>query len=469
MKRKVVVAGVCAAAVAAAAGGYFLWGGNRQAGGSRGGMGGPGGGPGGMGGMTQEASVTIVKAAVPTRGDLSLSTGLTGVVEAADVVYVYAKTSGDVTAVHIKAGDTVTAGQVLCEIDTEQVDSARNSMEAAQVNLAQAQSNLERMQLLYNGGDLSEQEYEQYSNAVKSSRLQYESAKLAYDRQVEYSTITAPISGRIESCDVEVYDRVNQSGQLCVISGEGDSRITFYVTQRMMKNIREGDEVEVAKNGSIYKGNVSEISSMVDESSGLFKVKAELNSTEEIAIGSTVKLNLVTERAENAMLVPVDAIYYSGGDGYVYLYQDGIAKMTPVEVGLYDSEYAEILSGLNGNDMVVSTWSSNLYEGAKIRLKGEENQDEQNPGPDVAEGEKNPAADIAEGEKNPASDVAEGETNPAPDGTEGKMPGQPEGGNPKGGEEKVPHEGSGEEGGQPKERPQAGKQGHDSGKNRPSA
>ena len=275
------------------------------------------------------------------------------------------------TAVHVKAGDIVTAGQVLCEIDTEQVDSARNSMESARVNLTQAQNNLSRMQVLYQGGDLSEQEYEQYSNSVKSAQLQYESAKMAYDRQVEYSTITAPIGGRIESCDVEVYDRVNQSGQLCVIAGEGESRITFYVTQRMMKNIREGDEVAVAKNGEIYQGNVSEISSMVDETSGLFKVKAQLQNTEEIAIGSTVKLSLVTERAENAMLVPVDALYYSGGDGYVYLYEDGTAKMAPVEVGLYDSDYAEILSGLTGKELVVSTWSSNLYEGAKIRLRGE--------------------------------------------------------------------------------------------------
>lgn len=377
MTKKKIALGICVVAAVAAAGGYFLFSGGR-----RDGMGGNGrdargaGGPGGMGTMAQEASVTVVKAANPVTGDLSLSTGLTGTVEAADVVYVYAKASGDVTAVHVKAGDMVTAGQVLCEIDTDQVDSARNSLESAQVNLSQAQNNLSRMQLLYQGGDLSEQEYEQYTNAVKSAQLQYESARIAYDRQVEYSTVTAPISGRVESCEAEVYDRVNQSGQLCVISGEGESRITFFVTQRMMNQIREGDEVEISRNGKLYPGNISEISSMVDESSGLFKVKAELQDTEEIAIGSTVKLNVVTERAQDVMLVPVDAIYYSGGDGYVYRYEDGTAKMTPVEVGLYDSEYAEIRSGLSAADLVVSTWSSNLYEGAKIRLRDESEEDE---------------------------------------------------------------------------------------------
>ena len=373
-KRKKIIAGAAVAAVILAAGAFVIFkGGSSPAGGA----GGPGGGK--AGGMQQQAAVTVVKAAVPARGDLSLTTGLTGTVEAADVVYIYAKASGDVTAVHVKAGDMVEQGQVLCEIDTEQVDTAKNSMDSAKVKLDEAQSNLSRMQILYDGGDLSNQEYEQYTNALRSAQLQYESAKLTYDRQVEYSTITAPISGRIETFDVEVYDRVSQSTQLCVIAGEGQSRLTFYVTQRMVNNLREGDNLEIVANAVSYQGTISEISNMVDAQTGLFKVKADMQSTDEIAIGSTVRLNLVTERAENAMLVPVNAVYYSGGDGYVYLYEDGTAKMTPVEVGLYDSEYAEILSGISEDDVVVSTWSSNLYEGAKIRLYDENSQGEQPP------------------------------------------------------------------------------------------
>lgn len=377
MERKKKIIGGLAVCVVAAAGAAVLLGGNRQGAGGTGGAGGAGGsgspgGAQGAGRVQTEAAATVVRAAVPLSGDLELYTSLTGTVEAADVVYVYAKASGDVTAVKVKAGDVVEQGQVLCEIDTEQVDSAKNSMDSAAVKLSEAQSNLGRMQLLYSGGDISEQEYEQYTTAVESAKLQYESAKLNYDKQVEYSTVTAPIGGRIESCDVEVYDRVSQSGQLCVIAGQGGSRITFYVTQRMLENLREGDALEIVKNGTTQEGYISEISSMVDSDSGLFKVKAEMENTDEIAIGSTVRINLVTERAENAMLVPVDAIYYSNSNAYVYLYQDGKAKMNQVEVGLYDSESAEILSGLSADDVVVSTWSSNLYEGAVIRLQGDD-------------------------------------------------------------------------------------------------
>lgn len=374
-KKKKIMVGAGAAVIILAGAAFFL--------GGKGGNGGKGG-PGGPGGMQQESTVTVVNAAKPTTGDISVTSSLTGTVEAADVVYVYAKAGGDVTAVDVKAGDIVSQGQVLMEINTEQVESAKNAMDSAQVNLSQAQSNLSRMQILYSSGDLSDQEYEQYQNNVKSAQLQYESAKLQYDKQVEYSTITAPIAGRVESVDVDVYDRVNQSAQLCVIAGDGQNSLTFYVSQRMMQNLKVGDALEISKNGKTYSGTITEISSMVDSASGLFKVKGDMESSDEIAIGSTVKLSLVTERAENVMLVPVDAIYYSGGKGYVYLYEDGKAKMASVEVGLYDSENAQILSGVNADDLVVSTWSNNLYEGADIRLKSD--ADSEQPSADGAQG-----------------------------------------------------------------------------------
>ena len=329
---------------------------------------GPGGGPGGQMGQEQQAEADIVSAVNPTTGSIYITTGLTGTLESSDVVYVYAKASGDVTDVKVKAGDVVEAGQVLFEIDTEQVDTAKNSLDSAAVSLAEAQSNLSRMKILYDGGDLSDQSYEQYENQVKSAQLQYNSAKLNYDKQVEYSTVTAPISGRIESCDTEVYDRVNANAELCVISGEGNKKITFYVTQRMLENLSEGDEVEVVKNGKSYEASITAINSMVDSSTGLFKIEAQMEETDEVATGMTVKLNLTTQKAENTMLIPIDAVYYSGGDAFVYLYEDGTAKTAQIEVGLTDSEYAQVLSGLSADDLVIKSWSSNLYEGAKIRL-----------------------------------------------------------------------------------------------------
>ena len=113
MKKKNII--LCAAAgvvvVAAAAGVTAMKG---SSGGDKQGMGGgPGGGPGGMGEMEQQTQTTVVRAEEPETGNIYLTTELTGTVEPDDVVHVYAKASGDITAVNVTAGDTVTKGQVL--------------------------------------------------------------------------------------------------------------------------------------------------------------------------------------------------------------------------------------------------------------------------------------------------------------------------------------------------------------------
>ena len=355
-KKKLIIAGTAAVVIIAAAAiiAKSLTGGN-AVGGKGGGMLGGQGTKGGPGGQQQEASYTVVKTENPHYGDVSVSSSLTGTVEASDVVHIYAKASGDVTAVNIAAGDTVEAGQEIITIDTEKVESAKNQLDSAKLTLDSASSDLNRMQLLYNGGDITAQEFEQYQDKYKSAKL-------------SYSSITAPISGRVESVNVEVFDQANMNQELAVISGEGEKRITTYVSERMMQNLSAGDEIKVIKNGEEYTGHLTEISSIVDSDTGLFKVKAELENTDDIATGSTVKIIMVTEKSENVMLVPVDAIYYSGGDAYVYVVEDGVAHMKSVQVGLYDTEVAEIKEGLTDTDVVISTWSNNLYEGASVRL-----------------------------------------------------------------------------------------------------
>lgn len=339
--------------------------------GAGGGAGGPGGMPGGGAGGAQMENVATVAAEKPETGSVERRSSTAGTIEASDVVYVYAKAAGDVTTVDVQVGDEVAEGQLLCTIDTEQVESAKNSMDSAAVNYEEAQKTMERMSLLYQGGDLSDQEWEQYQNSAKTAKLQYESARLTYEKQVKYSMITAPISGKVETCDIEVYDHVNQSAQLCVISGEGDKRVSFYVTERVVDNLSQGDKLIVTKNGTEYEGTITDVSTMAEESNGLFKVKAELPEANSIAAGTAVKVSVVSAKAENMMTVPVDAIYYDGGVGNVYVYEDGIVHKREVEVGIYDSERAEIQSGLTGEELVISTWSSQLYEGSTVNLKSE--------------------------------------------------------------------------------------------------
>ena len=317
----------------------------------------------------------IVEVTAPQRRDITLTTGLVGNVEPEDVIYVYPKASGDVTEVNIQAGDTVQAGQQLCIVDTRQIDSAKSSLDSARLALTQAQEELSRQAVLYSGGGISEQAYRQYQDGVKSAQINYDNAKVNYDNQVSYSRITAPISGVVEVCNIENYMQVGPGDMICVISGQGARIVSFSTTERIKNNLEAGDQIAVEKDGEKLAGTIYEISSMADSSTGLFKVKARLNGNadeKKLATGSAVKLYVISESVEKVLTVPVNSVYYDGGLAFVYTYDQttGCLHKVQVEDGLYDADYIEIKSGLNGNEQVLTTWNSELYEGVSVRLKG---------------------------------------------------------------------------------------------------
>ena len=152
-----------------------------------------------------------------------------------------------------------------------------------------------------------------------------------------------------------------------MISGAGSKSITFSVPEKVVTELHVGDPISVDKNGTDYQGTINEVSSMIDDSTGLFKVKASVENGDALPTGSTTKLSVISDRADNVLTIPVDAVYYSGGDAYVYTYDNGTVHYVPVEVGLYDSQKAQILSGINASDEVITTWSSELYEGSQVQ------------------------------------------------------------------------------------------------------
>ena len=78
------------------------------------------------------------------------------------------------------------------------------------------------------------------------------------------------------------------------------------------------------------------------------------------------------------MLIPAASVYYKGEDTYVYTYDaaEGIIHEVPIETGIFDDENMVVLSGLEADDQVVVTWTSELAEGTKVTVAEENAQPE---------------------------------------------------------------------------------------------
>lgn len=319
-------------------------------------------------------AVSVVR---PENRNIQLSSELIGTIEPDSIVYVTPLGSGEITSVGVQTGDMVTAGQLLCVIDTKQVESSRITAETARISYEDARKNLDRMTVLYQAGDVAEADYQSLVDKVQLAKLQYDNAKIGYEIQLERSQVTAPISGKVESFNVKVHDMVASSTVLCVISGEGGKAVNFYVSERIVNGLKTGDTIKVEKNGIDRAATITEVSTMIDQESGLFKVKASIPDGNTLATGTSVKLYVVSQRADNVLSVPVDSVYYEGGNPFIYTYTDGKLKKNAVTVGLADDSFIEIKEGISADAQVVATWTSELFDGSEVTLIDDSSKEEQ--------------------------------------------------------------------------------------------
>lgn len=313
----------------------------------------------------------VVMTEAPAVNDITLYTDIIGTIEPAEVVTVYPKMSGEVLEVNFAVGETVTAGQVLCRIDSDALNALKIQMDGAAVTKQDADLALQRTQALFATGAVSQQALEQAQSGAKGANLQYEAAKNSYDLQLKYTTVTAPIDGVIESKNIDPHDMIGPSSGICVISGKGQITISFGVSEKVMKNLTVGMPVVVDKADTKYDGSIMEIASMVDASTGLYKVKASLNNGEALTTGSKAKVTVTMDSVTNALTIPVDAVSYYNGEPFVYCLEGTTAKKVNIEAGIYDSERMEVKSGLTPEDQVIITWSNELNDGAEVLVKGD--------------------------------------------------------------------------------------------------
>ena len=315
-----------------------------------------------------------VVAEKPQTGTISLYTDVIGTIEPSETVSVTPKIDGEILEVMFEAGQYVEAGQPLCRIDSDALTALRISMESAQVVMNDANSTLQRTQALFAGGTVSQQAFEQAQNAATSARLQYEAAKNQYDLQVEYTTVTAPISGIAESRNVDPHDNISTSDVIAVISAKDQIMVKFSVPERVMKNLQTGMAVTVDKYGTEYQGNITEVASVADTSNGLYDIKAAIQNGEALTTGSKAKVSVLKDIAENVMTIPVDSVSYDDGNPFIYIYDNGVAKRVGIESGIYDMERMEVEGGLNADDLVITSWSNELSDGVEVVLADEETE-----------------------------------------------------------------------------------------------
>lgn len=311
------------------------------------------------------------------KGDLFITESLVGTIEASEQYALASKVSGEVLEIYAENGAELKKGDKIARLDNQkQIDAAKYTLEQAQAQAKAASDARNRLASLQASGDISAQDFESADAQAKAAEAQVKAAKLNYDTQVEFATITAPADGVLQNSILVKDAMIPQGTQIASLMGKGKQQLVFSVTEELMKNLSLGQEVKVEKGQEQYIGSITEISGVMNAQTGLFTIKANLENS-SLPEGSRVKLTVTKDSRTGVNLLPLSVIYYDNGSPYVYLLEkgegeNGILKKQFVELGLQGEEKAEILSGLTEEDLVVSSWNNEMYDGAKVRLSSRE-------------------------------------------------------------------------------------------------
>lgn len=305
-----------------------------------------------------------------------------------------------------------------------QVTSGKSQLESA-LETAKSQKdtlkdNLKTAQDTY---DITQDEVYPQTDATYAAQLSAAGVGVkSAQYQLDFYTVTAPISGQVETVSVEK-DAMAAAGNVAfVISNKNSMTVTFQVAEKVKDQLQVGDAITVERGDETFGGTIIEVGTMAGAQTKLFQIKATIpGGSDKLPSGVSVKVHATTQREEGDLIIPYDAVYFSAGDAYVYCVENGKLVKTQVTVGLMNDTQVSIADGLTADSQVVTTWSSKLRDGAEVTIvSGEDSTDGSNAAStDSTDNSNTATADSDTTADNADSDAATGDTDNrnAADGT----------------------------------------------------
>ena len=179
-------------------------------------------------------------------------------------------------------------------------------------------------------------------------------------RNLEESVIVAPFGGTILEVTADVGDTV--SGPFIKLADLSLPHLEVFLDETDADKFAIGYEAEIifdALPDAIFTGRVIQVDPSLNPQGGVSTVQGliqlDMSATDGLLIGMNAAVDVVGGRAEGVPLVPIEALRELGpGEFAVFVLRDGEPRLTPVEVGLMDFTFAEIISGLEVGETITT-------------------------------------------------------------------------------------------------------------------
>jgi membrane fusion protein, multidrug efflux system len=313
----------------------------------------------------------------------------TGRLEAVRSVEVRPRVGGYIESVGFQEGSRVEAGDVLFRIDARpfvaEVERLMAERERARAQLALAASNQERAARLLAENAISREEFDGLTTgkAIASADLgAVEAALDAAKLDLEFTTVTAPIDGRVSSARVTAGNLVNSETLLTTLVSDDPIYAYFDADEQSYLDYVTGKDPAAARSAQVYVGLINEegfphegqldfLDNQVNPASGTIRARAVLANPEgRFTPGLFVRIKLVSPASRTVALVDDRAIGTDLDRQYVLVLDDqNVAQYRGVETGRAIDRLRVITSGLEPGDRVIVNGLQRVRPGAPVTPK----------------------------------------------------------------------------------------------------
>jgi membrane fusion protein (multidrug efflux system) len=280
-----------------------------------------------------------------------------------------ARTAGVIHRLLVEEGDPVETGQVLAILEN---DEQKINFDKSVTTRDNKLRELERARNLHEQGLMSDEIFETTRREAEESRHNAELDDLMLKRTV----IRSPFSGIILTRHVDVGRTVNNGDAIYDLADLDPLYADVSVPEREIGTLSTGQQVRLNADASgvSVQARIQRIAPLVDSSTGTVKVTLAVDQSTDLRPGSFVKVSIITNTHEQALVVPRSALVAEGRRWHLFrLKQDGKhVEQLEVLLGYEEGDRVEILEALNdkaqllAGDNVIHLGASALTDGAQV-------------------------------------------------------------------------------------------------------
>ncbi len=296
------------------------------------------------------------------------------------------RVGGKVVRRNVNVGDTVKAGQVLAQLDPQDLklgqDAARAGLVAAQANFDQTAADFKRFKELRDQGFISSAELERRETALKSAQAQLDQARAqssVQGNQAAYASLVADASGVITAVDAEPGMVVAAGASVVRLAHDGPRDVVFSVPEDKVGLIKamsaQPGRLSVrlwGANDQTLPARVREIAAAADPVTRTFLVKADLGQTPAnlVRLGQTATIVAELPKVDGVAKLPLSALREEQGHTAVWVVDKTSMTVASQTVQLAGAEGNEaiVTSGLTPGQIVVTAGVHVLNPGQQVKL-----------------------------------------------------------------------------------------------------